>query len=307
MKRIFAFIAWILALIVNFTSFAQPGKTTIHAVSGSNSVPETNNNKSLLWKITGKGLSKPSYLFGTIHQICKDDYLWTDIMSASFEKCEKVCFEMDMDDPALMTQVALGLMDKSGKTLKDYFTPEQYKHLKEYMKDSLGMEIGMYAQMKPVALQSIISMQDISCKNTISYEETLMGTAQKDNKEILGLEEAKEQLDVLETIPVDTVIKGLLEIINNSSHKDDAMFNKLVSAYKQQDLPALYKLITESKELGDGMDAFLDTRNKKWIPRMTEKMNKNSVFFAVGAGHLWGDNGVIHLLRKDGYVVEPVR
>ena len=81
----------------------------------------------------------------------------------------------------------------------------------------------------------------------------------------------------------------------------------MVTAYRQQDLPALYKMITQSKELGDDLDAFLDTRNKKWIPRMNEKMKSGSVFFAVGAGHLWGNVGVISLLRKDGYMVEAVK
>ena len=133
-----------------------------------------------------------------------------------------------------------------------------------------------------------------------------MAIAQKSNKEILGLEEAKEQLAVLETIPVDSVIKEVMEVIDRKPTADTE-YDAMIAAYEQQDIPKLYKMITTSKELGDGMEAFLDTRNKKWIPRMTEKMNKNAVFFAVGAGHLWGDNGVISLLRKDGYTVEPLK
>ena len=290
MKRILTFLAGLLALFINFTSPAQ----------------EKTDNKSLLWRISGKNLHKSSYLFGTIHQICKDDYVWTDKMKTSLDKSEKVCFEMDMDDPALMMQVATGLIDNSGKTLKDYFTPDQYQRIKSYMKDSLGMDIAMFEHMKPVALQSVISMKETQCDNPVSYEETIMKTAQDDKKEILGLEEAKEQLDVLETLPVDSVIKELADALENKS-KDDTEYNKMITAYKQQDIPTLYTLITQSKELGDGMDAFLDTRNKKWIPRMAEKMNKNSIFFAVGAGHLWGDNGVISLLRKDGYTIEPIK
>ena len=289
MKRIGTFFAACLALLINFAAGAQ-NKT----------------DKSLLWQITGKKLTKPSYLFGTIHQICADDYLWTDKMNSSLEKSEKVCMEMDMDDPNLMTEVATGLIDVSGKTLKDYFTPEQYGRLKKYMKDSLGMDIALYAAMKPVALQSIISLGEGKCSNPVSYEEKLMAIAQKSNKEILGLEEAKEQLAVLETIPVDSVIKEVMEVIDRKPTADTE-YDAMIAAYEQQDIPKLYKMITTSKELGDGMEAFLDTRNKKWIPRMTEKMNKNAVFFAVGAGHLWGDNGVISLLRKDGYTVEPLK
>ena len=66
-------------------------------------------------------------------------------------------------------------------------------------------------------------------------------------------------------------------------------------------------MIQKSKSAGNDLDAFLDERNKKWIDRMTDKMEQKSVFFAVGAGHLWGINGVINLLRKNGYTVVPVR
>src|SRR6478672_9691055 len=54
--------------------------------------------QSLLWRITGRGLTKPSYLFGTIHMVCPGDYLWTDAMKKGLAACKKVCFEMDMDD-----------------------------------------------------------------------------------------------------------------------------------------------------------------------------------------------------------------
>ena len=291
MKRIAGIIAWVFAITVHLTSSGQ----------------EKVDNKSLLWRISGKGLTNSSYLFGTMHQICPADYVWTDKMKASLEKSDKVCFEMNMSDPNLLTQVTAGLLDLSGKKLKDYFTPEQYAHIKKYMKDSLGLDITMFEQLKPVALESMIGMREGNCDDPVSYEETIMKTALSEHKEILGLEEAKEQLDVLETLPVDSVIKQLVDAVEHPAKSDDGEYQTMITAYKQQDIPALYELIKQSKDMGDGMDAFLDIRNKKWIPRMADKMNKSSVFFAVGAGHLWGDNGVISLLRKDGYKVEAVK
>ena len=164
----------------------------------------------------------------------------------------------------------------------------------------------MFSNLKPIALQSIIGTAGLNCANPISYEDSIMKTALKDNKEILGLEAPQEQLDVLENIPTDTVISQLMDELQNSN-KNDTEYLQLIAAYKDQDLPTLYKLITTSNELGDNMDKFLDDRNKKWIARMNDKMQRSSVFFAVGAGHLWGDNGVISLLRKDGYTVQPVQ
>jgi uncharacterized protein YbaP (TraB family) len=78
-------------------------------------------NASLLWRITGKQMTKPSYLFGTMHLICRSDYVWTPAMGASLDKSEKVCFEMDLDDNNVMVEATSGLIDSTGKKLSDYF------------------------------------------------------------------------------------------------------------------------------------------------------------------------------------------
>jgi len=261
---------------------------------------------SLLWRITGKGMQKPSYLFGTIHMICSDDYVWTDRMKQALDETPDVCFEMNISDPNVMIQAAAGLMDNSGKKLKDYFTPQQYQLLSKYVTDSLHMDISMFQQLKPVALQTLFGTKSAGCPDPKSYEENIMAYAQSQNKKMEGLEEVKEQIDVLSSIPTDTVIKAIMDDLNGGG--DDAKeYNTLISAYKKQDLPALYTLIMNSKDEGDDMALFLDERNKKWIARMSAKMKQQPVFFAVGAGHLWGPNGVINLLKKDGYTVTPIK
>ena len=292
MKRIITFLAGILALISSYSSVAE-----------QKAGPK---DKSLLWRITGKKLTKPSYLFGTIHLICPGDYLWTDQMKESFAKSDKVCFEMNLNDPSGMMQVTAGMLDTTGKTLEDYFTAEQYKILKEYVKDSLGMDIGMISKMKPVMLESIITTSGGTCEEPVSYEERLMKQALGDNKEIQGLETAQEQLNVLAGIPTDSVIKSVMEEIQNHTGSDTE-YQQIIAAYKKQDLPAIYSLLMSAKDMAGDMGMFLDDRNKKWISRMSDKMLVSSVFFAVGAGHLWGSNGVISLLRKNGYVVEPIK
>ncbi len=260
--------------------------------------------KSLLWRISGNGLTKPSYLFGTIHLICKADYIWTYKMRKSLEACEKVCFELDLDNRETMVAASEGLMDTSGKVLKDYFTPDQFKILKKFVRDSLGMDIALFQQMKPIALQSLMEMKSAPCTDATSYEENIMRIAQKAHKEILGLEDPSEQVGALATLSSDSVAKEMLDdVANFGKSKQD--YQQLINAYKKQELPTLYGLITGSEGLGDHMGALLDDRNKKWIDRMTGKMQQNSVFFAVGAGHLLGANGVINLLRKAGYTVEP--
>ncbi len=291
MKKITAFLTALLALIINPKANAQ-----------------NNNSNSLLWRVSGKNLAKPSYLFGTIHMICSSDYLWTDKMKQTLAASDKICFEMDLDDQAVMMQVAMGLMDNTGKTLSSYFTPEEYARLKKYMHDSLQTDISMFEKMKPAALQTLLIKGSATCDDPVSYEETIMKTATKEKKEIIGLETPQEQIAVLESLPADSVVKQIMEVVDGKGGNGaEDEFGKMVAAYKKQDLQALYTLITQATEVSGEMNLFLDDRNKRWIERMPASMSKSSIFFAVGAGHLWGPNGVINLLKKEGYEVTPIK
>ncbi len=263
--------------------------------------------QSLLWKVSSPELKKPSYLFGTIHMICKEDYLWTEQMQKSLDASDKVCFELDLDDPGIMHIIALGMMDKSGKQLKEYFTEEEYKLLSSYVNDSLGMNINMFQHLKPTALISVFSSQTVTCSTPLSYEYELMNLVkEKEQAEIIGLEEAKEQLALFDRIPTDTVIHQLLDMINNNKTAT-AEYYEMVEAYKSQNLQKLHQIIETSDLDGDTMKQFLDDRNRKWVERMVEAMEQGSIFFAVGAGHLLGNNGLISLLQQEGYTLTPIK
>jgi uncharacterized protein YbaP (TraB family) len=262
---------------------------------------------SLLWRISSKDLKKPSYLFGTIHMICKNDYIWTPVMQSTLETSEAVCFEMDLDDPAILQKVTAGMYDNTGKKLRDYFSEEDYNTMETYIRDSIGVDISGFQGLKPVALQSMFAERELGCGTPVSYEGNILEQAKKDKKEVLGLEKAEEQLDLFDNLPADTVAKQLMEAIRNGKADEQASYTRLVSVYKKQDLRELYRLMQQMKDKDFDMGGFIDARNEKWIPRMIEKMDKQSVFFAVGAGHLWGNDGLIALLRKAGYKVEPIK
>ena len=132
-------------------------------------------------------------------------------------------------------------------------------------------------------------------------------TIEKDEKKIItGLEEAKEQIALLDEMPVDSAIQDIIRAIKSHT-ETDTEYEKMVALYKKQDIPGLYRLIKQSKDAGLDMGDFLDKRNKKWIERIVDRMDQRSVFFAVGVGHLWGEKGLIALLRREGYTIEPIK
>lgn len=229
-------------------------------------------------------------------------------MQKSLDASDKVCFEMDLDDPNLVMTIATGMIDNSGKQLKDYFTPEQYAKLEAYISDSLQMSMAMVQRLRPIALYSLFIKEGNICDDVLSYEQVLSDKAKSTEKEIIGVESAQYQLSLLNKLPTDSVVSDLVDMIDgNSDTLSTQLYNAMYSAYKEQDIDSLSQLIANSDLSGDLNNIFLNDRNLKWVPTMMDMMEQGSIFFAVGVGHLPGESGIINLLIQEGYTVTPIK
>ncbi len=266
---------------------------------------QKNKSNTLLWQISKNKLQQPSFLFGTIHVICAEDYFWTAKMQQAFDRTEQLCLEMDLSQKDISMETAALLMDFSGTTLRDYFSSaDDYALVKKYIEDSLKQDINIVERMKPVALYLLYSAGIVQapCARTESYELNLVAKAQSSQKKVLGLETLAEQVETLESIPTDSIINQLLRIAKGDQ-EDVRQTGELIKAYKRQDLDQLNALLV-SAEMAGQMDVhnLLDKRNKKWVQPIQNMMKDKPTFIAVGAGHL---KGLLELLRKEGYQVEP--
>jgi uncharacterized protein YbaP (TraB family) len=263
------------------------------------------NNNSLLWKISGKDIKQPSYLFGTIHLICHSDYVWTPIMQKALDSSAKVAFEMDMDDPDLLMEITKGMSLSDGKSSKDLYTEDDYKQLAAYAKEN-GIPVEIIDTQEPFSLLSMLYMKMLSCSIPESYEGNIMKLALQGDKEIVGLETVEEQLTVINSMSNDSIGHTVVEMIKNMNDFK-VQYQQMVDFYKQQKLPALYDILLETPDYKGDLNTLLYDRNAKWISEIEILANAQPTFIAVGAGHLWGDKGVIALLKKKGYKVEPVK
>ena len=270
--------------------------------------------KSLLWEISGNGLKEPSYLYGTIHMIGKEDFFLTDETIASFDKAEQVVFEIDMEDMSnVMVQFSL-LMDlfmEDGQTLKDLVSDEDYKLVKVHF-DEMGLPLMLLERIKPLFLSVFasgdIDQEGFSSGEVVSYEMEFMEMAQKQEKPIEGLETIKFQMSLFDSIPYRAQAEMLMESIRAEADPDgEKGFQSLVEVYKSQDLEAMQESVDASDAMTTNYEnMLLSNRNSNWVPVMAKMMPKKSCFFAVGAAHLGGEKGVITLLRKEGYTLRPL-
>jgi uncharacterized protein len=276
----------------------------LFACSSSKKSSGTSGENALLWEVSGKGLTSPSYLYGTIHMICAADYRMNDTIVQAFDQSRQLYLELDMDDPSMMMKT-LQLSIMKGKTLKDIFSPADYTRVETYVKEKLGMPMMLLNPLKPITLTSLISAKSLPCDKMESYEQHFQDMAKARHIELKGLETIEYQFGVFDRIPDSAQARMILEMIGNEKQQQDE-FKIMVDAYKRRDLAALGGQISDAPDLVGYEDILLKNRNANWVPVMEKAMAEMSSFFAVGAGHLPGKDGVIALLRKAGYTVKPV-
>ena len=262
---------------------------------------------SLLWQVSGNGLQKPSYLFGTFHLMCKDDVQFSEQLKTAVANSTSVYMELDMDDPALMLSGMMMMTMKGGKKLTDFYSKEEYKKIEIFFKDSLSAPLSFLQTMKPYMLVALLYPKMMPCKTVSGVEEELMKLAKLQKKEIKGLETMELQAAVFDSIPYEEQAKELLKSID-SMDLNRKIFDTMMRVYKSQRLSAIEALFSKS-ELGmqNHEDILLNRRNINWVVQLGPILKKENVFIAVGAGHLVGDNGLISLLRKKGYKVVPLQ
>jgi uncharacterized protein YbaP (TraB family) len=306
MKRYLLLAAGLLA------ATPQYAQTTV-ATPNAAASPHT-----LLWKITGKGVARPSYLFGTMHILCADNAALGDSLKAAIGSVDEVYFEINLGDMSDMIG-AIGYMRMNdGKKLSDLLTPAEYQRVRAYFGTHQSMvPFGMLERFKPMLISGLIEEQGLGCETTdgmemqimkeLGAQQSVLGLPQgKTKKPIRGLETAAFQASLFDSIPYEKQAKELIDDID-SVDQNKKNTQALADLYLQQDLDGIEALSDkDDPEMKGYMDLILYDRNRKWAKALDTLLPRKSLLIAVGAGHLPGGQGVIQLLRKEGFTVEPV-
>ena len=262
---------------------------------------------TLLWRITGKNISRPSYLFGTMHVLCSKDAALSDSLKAVIAGCDELYFEINLSDMAGMLNSMKYMRMNDNQKLSDLLKPEEYARVKDYFARHASMlPFSLLERFKPMLISGLVEEQALDCETTDGMELMIMKEA-RHNKPINGLETAEFQAGLFDSIPYATQAKELVNYID-SSEENKQTTRQLVDLYNHQDLDGIDEL--SRKEEG-GMNGYMDLllygRNRKWAKNLNGLLGKKSLLVAVGAAHLPGPSGVIELLRKEGYTVDPVK
>lgn len=296
MYTLFKSILALVTLFLTLTSFWK------------SSDQPTPSQQSLLWKIEGKGIKSPSYLFGTMHLIEKDYFYFPESLEKIVKKSDLLLMELGELPNQMEAMQYLTL--KEG-TFFDYFSPQQMDTVLKWAQKSMRMDEktfrASFSSMKPfVVVQTATQLQFMG--KTESYELKLTEIAKKAKLEIKGLETIEQQMSLFDNLSKEQQAEMVMAGIRDEE-KSAEVTRKMQGLYRRQQLDSLYGMVnSEGGVISTEQSNFLDQRNKNWIPQINTYMaSGKKAFIAVGAAHLGGENGVINLLRKEGYTVTPVK
>jgi uncharacterized protein YbaP (TraB family) len=261
--------------------------------------------EGLLWEVSGNGLNETSYIFGTLHVICPDEFVVFPGVEDALKNSERVILELDISDPQVMIGMQMGMVMKNNMELSDVLNEDEYAIVANFFADSLGMNISMFSKVQPFFLISMAIPHMIQC-NPVSYENYFIQMADTLQIDLAGLETLREQLNVFDALTYRQQAEMLLETFAEYGSKREE-FKEMLIYYLSSDLQSLEKLFDD---LDNRFDEFthrlIKERNERWIGRLDSLMNEKSSFIAVGAGHLPGENGILKLLRTQGYTIERI-
>lgn len=264
----------------------------------SQSLPNT-----LLWKISGNGLTRPSYLYGTMHLTDERIFELGDSLYNAIEQTDGFAMEVN---PEEMTSLVVDELNKKlndGRLLKNMIEEEKFKQYKTALSKKFN---------KPA--DEITSQDILKEKNKWieeSYRDGKMSTAldaylydiaRRQGKWVGGIEDMIDQSGLIDDLIDEDDIKRA------ASEGGDKRSVLYMEAMIQYYLSANLNAIDSISNFGDStyIDALLIKRNVKMATRMDSLSSLRSMTFAVGAAHLPGKKGLIQLLKSKGFTVQPV-
>jgi len=279
-------------------------------------------NAQLLFRISGNGLEKPSYIVGTYHIV--DDSFVDSIagIRQALADCQQVYGEVLKADLTSADSLAFkkAQLLPEGMTIDKLLSSEEMDRLNAFVKRIIGTDLSnpqlaSLCHLTPTTLYLSLSVIIFAkkygglMKSGTMIDAFFLKEASKQGKSAGGLETMDFQLTLLYGGTMEEQKEALMCMVDNGEIIEK-MEEDIAQAYLSRDLNRLKEILDRKMAICSSPEEtakMLDNRNADWLTKMPGIMNEKPTLFAVGAGHLLGENGVLNLLRKAGYTVEPVQ
>ena len=274
----------------------------------------------LLWKISGNGLNRPSYVMGTHHLAPLSIKDSISSLKQAMDETQQIYGEVIMEDmmkPEIIMKMQQAMMLPADTTLKSLYTPAEYDSIASVVKTYIGMDLSLFDKLKPASLTTqlavAITAKSIKGFNPQEQLDTWFQTqAKEDGKKVGGLESMDKQINVLFNAQNLQRQARLLYCAATNIEHGILQTQRMTKAYMNQDLDTLLEIMEEKQNdscdsTPEEEDILIFGRNADWVRQMPDIMKQAPTLFVVGAGHLPSERGLLKLLEKQGYTIEAMK
>ncbi len=264
---------------------------------------------SVLWKISGNGLTKASYLYGIINFLPKDKYVVSEQVIRLMGQCDLF---ITRTPPTKASQKEFNKAARipNDGWINDYLSDDELNQLRLLMLKKLEVTEHdyhfTYSRLQPVILVTATTLLYLG-ENVVFVEEELARLAKKERLKFNSLSTIDQEIEAFNKFPIPDQVEALKHTVANwDEHIED--YNQLVRSYViDKDLKMIHEEILKSTNRSElFQDAYYYSRNKMWAAKIKDLLGTNSALIVVGAAHFYGESGLIQLLMKEGYTVIPV-
>jgi uncharacterized protein YbaP (TraB family) len=190
-------------------------------------------------------------------------------------------------------------------TLDILLNKNDYKKLDSFFREKMGISINFFNKTKPFFISAELAGVYSTSDMPEPLDIHLLNIAKANGKKVFGIETFEEQVATVDKIPLKEQAQMLVKSIEDTMNVEK-LYDELLNTYLNADLEKMIKLSKDPSLPLHFSKIFVDERNIRMAGRIAEFAIKQSVFCAVGAAHLGGENGIIAMLRKKGFTVNPV-
>jgi uncharacterized protein len=264
---------------------------------------------SILWEITGNGITKPSYLFGSLKFIGEKEFYLPKEATEKIKQSAIFAIEDEVDHHA-QHELNKVLHFPKGESLSTHLSAEDYNKVVNFFESEFKISKkqfeAKYAKLIPLAIS--ISMTRLSLGEKVKfYDIELLKFAKSNKVKSYSLESVDREAKALTSFSIEDQTAALLHTVNNFE-KQKTEFQKLMDDYPQGKLEEIFEYTLHPLENNqDFINTFFYQRNKEWMPKIEKMISENVAFISVGVSHLEGDGGLLNLFKEKGYTLTPIK
>lgn len=258
--------------------------------------------RTLLWQLEGEELKTPCFVFGTMHVRDRLAFGALPQLYGCIDQCAALATEFQLDELQAANQ-SIHLLPSQYSGLTSLYPPRVYTKLREKVLKYFDLDLDLFRHFPPFFVLNFINEQLLSKDMPVSLDQQLSNYARSQDKPCLGVETFAEQMALLNKIPYKYQAKALRSLVKNI-HKHRVQLLKLGGLYATGDPVRIYQ--TTRRGSGALRKSLIFDRNRIMAERIGQMCRSQSIFVAIGAGHLAGAKGVLRLLKHQGLRLRPI-